>query len=67
MAFSDTTSNTFGSAARHAYGSKQVEISTGIWALHSGDIAKDENLDLLDLGLVENDISSLLFGCSQPI
>lgn len=49
-------------SAGQAYNSNQVEVEPGIWALYSGDINQDENIDLLDLGILETDISQFLFG-----
>ncbi|HOZ52763.1 MAG TPA: hypothetical protein PLU17_12945, partial [Chitinophagaceae bacterium] len=62
MSFPTTTSYDFSSSASQAYGSNQAEIATGVWALFSGDLVVDENMDLLDLGLVEADISAFSFG-----
>ena len=45
-----------------AYGNNQVEIDTNMWGFYSGDINQDENIDLLDIGLVENDINNFQFG-----
>ncbi len=38
------------------------EVATGVWAFYSGDVVADENVDLLDLGLQETDISDFAFG-----
>ncbi len=38
------------------------EVVPGVWAFYSGDIVPDENVDLLDLGLQETDISDFAFG-----
>jgi hypothetical protein len=38
------------------------QVEPGVWALYSGDIVVDENMDLLDLGLLENDISNFAYG-----
>ena len=62
VAMGPAVSYNFTTAASQAYGSNQVEIATGIFALYSGDVAIDENMDLLDLGLVETDISNFGFG-----
>jgi hypothetical protein len=62
MAFPATTGYNFSTAASQAYGANQKEVATGIWALYSGDVAIDENIDLLDLGLVETDINAFSFG-----
>ncbi|MBK7764065.1 MAG: hypothetical protein IPI46_12085 [Bacteroidetes bacterium] len=54
----------FSTAANQAYGDNQVQISTSpsIWALYTGDIVIDENIDLLDLGTLETEISNFSFG-----
>jgi hypothetical protein len=52
----------FSTAANKAYGDNQSEVESGVWAIFSGDIVADENIDLLDLGLLENDISNFAFG-----
>jgi hypothetical protein len=50
----------FTSAANQAYGDNQVEVSTGVWALYSGDIIIDENIDLLDLGSTWSNMLGIL-------
>lgn len=57
-----TTFYDFSIAASQAYGSNQVEIFPGVFAFYNGDINLDENLDLLDLSLLDADISSFNFG-----
>lgn len=59
----------FSTAASQAYGSNQVELTTGgipngIFALYSGDIVKDagESTDLLDLNQLEFEINNFSFG-----
>ena len=52
----------FSSAASQAYGDNQVEVAQGLWALYSGDINLDENIDLGDFTMLENDINSFQFG-----
>ena len=52
----------FSNAATKAYGDNQFQVEPGVWALFSGDIVVDENMDLLDLGLLENDISNFAYG-----
>ena len=39
---------------------KQVDLNH--WAIYSGDLNNDENVDLLDGNLLENDISIFNFG-----
>ena len=54
----------FTTAASQAYGDNQFDVSGNgtIWAFYSGDIVVDENIDLLDLGLLEFDISNFAYG-----
>jgi len=52
----------FSTAASQAFGDNQVEVATGVWAFYSGDIVVDENIDLLDLGFLETDISIFAYG-----
>lgn len=57
-----TVSYDFTIAASQAYGDNQKQMQAGTWALYSGDISPDENLDLLDLALLQNDVNSFIFG-----
>lgn len=52
----------FSTSFSQAFGDNQVEVAPGVWAFFSGDINQDENIDLLDLGLLEIDISAFSFG-----
>ena len=52
----------FTTAANKAYGNNMMQLAAGIWALYSGDINQDENTDLLDLSMLETDISNFSFG-----
>ena len=54
----------FTTAASKAYGNNQADLlgDGTIWGFYSGDIAVDENIDLIDLGALENDISVFAFG-----
>lgn len=49
-------------AASQAYGSNLVEIEPGTFAIYSGDINQDENVDLLDATLLETDINGFQYG-----
>lgn len=46
----------------NAYGGNMVEVENGIWALFSGELAKDENIDLIDYSLLETDVNGFLNG-----
>ena len=52
----------FSTAVSKAYGDNMMEVESGVWGFYSGDIVADENLDLLDLGYLENDISNFAYG-----
>jgi len=52
----------FSSANGQAYGGNLIEVETGVWALYTGDITQDENVDLLDLGNLETEITNFAFG-----
>ncbi len=52
----------FSTALNKAYGDNQQALGGGVFGLFSGDLATDENVDLLDLGNLEFDISNFSFG-----
>ena len=56
------TNYDFTTNANKAFGNNQFEVEPNVWAFYSGDINTDENIDLLDLAIVENDISNFQFG-----
>jgi len=56
------TTYDFSLAANKPYGDNMVQIENGFWAFYSGDLNFDENADLIDLGLVEQDINDFAFG-----
>jgi hypothetical protein len=62
IVLNESTSYDFSSASSQAYGSNQREVESGVWALYNGDLNQDENIDLLDIGLLENDINAFQFG-----
>lgn len=62
ISISSNTNYDFSTASNKAYGNNLVEVGNGIWALFSGDINQDENIDLLDLAIMEVDISAFQFG-----
>ncbi|MBL0097118.1 MAG: hypothetical protein IPP46_12030 [Bacteroidetes bacterium] len=63
ITFSSTTNYNFTTAASQAYGSNQREIAPGVWAFYSGDLMpQDEFVDILDQGVVDNDISNFSSG-----
>ncbi|GBL35369.1 hypothetical protein EMGBS15_09640 [Filimonas sp.] len=52
----------FATAANKAYGDNMKEVESGIWAFFGGEINQDENVDLIDLGILEADINDFQFG-----
>jgi hypothetical protein len=52
----------FSSSATQAYGSNQKQVEPNVWAIYSGDLSADENIDLLDQGLLESAINSFASG-----
>jgi uncharacterized protein affecting Mg2+/Co2+ transport len=57
-----STTYDFTTSSAQAYGSNMIEVETGIWGFYSGDLNFDENIDLLDLSILEADISNFSFG-----
>lgn len=45
-----------------AYGNNAKQVEPGIWALYSGDLNRDENIDLLDASILEADINNFESG-----
>lgn len=52
----------FTTSSNKAYGNNQTEVAPNVWAIYSGDLNADENIDLLDLAPVENDINDFQSG-----
>ena len=52
----------FSASQGFAFGNNMKEIENGIWALYSGDINRDENIDILDYSLLEDDIGQFAYG-----
>jgi hypothetical protein len=52
----------FSNLITKAYGSNQANMGGGVFAIYSGDIIIDENIDLLDQGLLDLDIANFLSG-----
>ncbi len=52
----------FSTSASQAYGNNMIEVEPGVWALYAADFNHDENIDLLDLGYLEQDINGFGFG-----
>lgn len=52
----------FSSANSKAYGMNMTEMDPAVWAMYTGDVNQDQNIDLLDIALVENDIAVFASG-----
>ncbi|MBK7966905.1 MAG: hypothetical protein IPK10_17680 [Bacteroidetes bacterium] len=63
VAFAGMTNYNFTTAATQAYGSNQVQVAPGVWAMYSGDLSpQDEFIDILDQGVIDNDIFNFAGG-----
>lgn len=52
----------FTTNANKAYGNNQVLVAANTYAMFNGDINQDENVDLIDAGMEENDITNFIYG-----
>jgi hypothetical protein len=52
----------FSTAANKAYGNNMALMGAGVWALYSGELNADENIDLSDITLLEQSIDNFEFG-----
>ena len=48
----------FTTSSGQAYGDNMLEVEPGIWAIFTGELNKDENIDLLDLSIIESDVTN---------
>jgi hypothetical protein len=64
VAMGGTVNYDFTTAASKAYGSNQVNVGSGVYALFNGDINRDGSIESTDYLLLENDIISIVFGYS---
>lgn len=55
----------FTTNASKAFGNNMIAVDNGIWAMFNGELAIDGNFDLVDLGILENDVNNFLFGYKQ--
>jgi hypothetical protein len=63
MTFAGVTNYNFTTAATQAFGSNQVQVAPGVWAMYSGDLSpQDEFIDILDQGVIDNDIFNFAGG-----
>jgi hypothetical protein len=58
LSFNTPQNYNFTTAAAQAYGANQKMVSTGVYALYSGELNADENIDVIDLALVEDGIAA---------
>jgi hypothetical protein len=56
----------FSLSSAQAYGNNMIEVDPGVWAIYTGDLNADENIDLLDASLLETSISNFEFGYVSP-
>lgn len=49
-------------AQNNAYGDNQKEVEPGVFAIYSGDVNQDGFIDILDQGLVDNDLQNFASG-----
>lgn len=59
---STPTTYDFTTAASKAYGNNMIEMDPGHWAIYSGDVNIDQNIDLIDAGSLINDVNGFYFG-----
>jgi hypothetical protein len=57
-----SVSYNFSNAQNKAYGDNLKQVDNNLWALYSGELNQDENIDLLDAQLMEWDILLFNFG-----
>ncbi|MBK7964629.1 MAG: lamin tail domain-containing protein [Bacteroidetes bacterium] len=64
ITFAGITNYNFTTAASQAFGSNQVQVAPGIFAMYSGDLGplQDEFIDILDQGVIDNDIFNFAGG-----
>lgn len=61
--FNGSTINyNFTDAADKAYGNNMAEVEPGVYAMYTGDINQDENIDILDYPELDQDINNFEFG-----
>lgn len=58
----ETANYDFTSAASQAYGDNEIEVTTGVYAMLSGDCNQDGYVDPLDLSLVDQDSFNYVAG-----
>jgi len=52
----------FSTGTNKAYGDNLISVEPGVYALYSGDLNGDENVDLIDMSYLESDINNFAFG-----
>jgi hypothetical protein len=62
VSISGTTSYDFSNLASKAFGSNQVLVSPGVFAIYSGDINQDLSIDAFDYILLDPDVIAGVFG-----
>jgi len=52
----------FTDAMSKAYGNNMIEVEAGRWAIYTGNVNGDDNIDLLDASLFEIDVADFSYG-----
>ena len=52
----------FTTASTMVYGGNMIQKDPNIWALYSGDVNTDRNVDLIDISQLETDLENFSFG-----
>jgi hypothetical protein len=58
------TTYDFSDLAGKAYGSNQMEVESGVWAVYSGDVNQDYAIDAFDYLQLDPDVTAGVFGYS---
>jgi hypothetical protein len=63
ITFAGLTNYNFTTGATQAYGSNMIAVAPGVYAFYSGDLSpQDEFIDILDQGVIDNDIFNFASG-----
>ncbi|MBK7762886.1 MAG: VCBS repeat-containing protein [Bacteroidetes bacterium] len=52
----------FSNAANKTYGDNAIPMGAGVWAIYSGDLNQDDNIDLLDEPILQTEINNFSSG-----
>lgn len=63
ISFGATTVNyNFTTSSSQTFGQNAILVAPGVWAMYSGEINSDANIDLIDYSNIQNDVSLFLSG-----